>query len=93
MGLITTIDPLRRIHAQGWAYRKVVSGPVKPIVFWGMWVIFGPTMLMPIFFLHAPFSLGMAGSFITFVFSAVILCRVTRNYMRYRLSNENKKDV
>ncbi|MCK4248618.1 MAG: hypothetical protein KAV18_04710 [Candidatus Omnitrophica bacterium] len=95
MGLITTIDPLRRIHAQGWLYRKIVSGPVKPIAFWGMWMIFGPGLLMPIFFLfpRGRFDLGIACFFIPSALSAMILYRVTKNYICYRVSNKGKQNA
>jgi len=43
---LATMDPIKRIYAQGWVYRRVVARPTSPIMFWGVWLIFGPTMLI-----------------------------------------------
>jgi len=45
------MDPMKQIYAQGWVYRKAVSGRTSPIVFWGMWLIFGPMVIATAFML------------------------------------------
>lgn len=42
---LATMDPYKRIFVEGWAYRRAVSNPTKPIIVWGMLLIFGPTLL------------------------------------------------
>lgn len=41
-----TLDPLRQIYSAGWVYRRAISGRQQPIIFWGMWLIFGPTVIL-----------------------------------------------
>ena len=37
-----TLSPYESIHAQGWFFRRAVSGPVRPIVLIGLWLLFAP---------------------------------------------------
>ena len=46
IGAMTTIDPLKRIYAQGFWFRRAASGRVPPIVFWGTWLLFGPSIAL-----------------------------------------------
>jgi hypothetical protein len=42
---LATMDPYKNIFAQGWAYGRAVSNPTKPIILWGMLLIFGVPVL------------------------------------------------
>ena len=41
LGDYVTYDPIKRNWTQGWMYRRLVSRPSSPIVFYGMWLFFG----------------------------------------------------
>lgn len=45
IGHISTIDPIQRITAQGWLYRRALHARPRPIVLAGMWLIFAPMVL------------------------------------------------
>lgn len=93
------MDPIKQIYTQGWIYRKAISGRTKPIIFWGMWLIFAPSALMVIisggfYFLSdhvitphegilQPILTWTMLVFFTFIYVA-ILFRVTQSYFRYR---------
>src|SRR3954470_10095703 len=46
IGMVATIDPIQHIHAEGFAYRSAVDGPPNRIVLAGMWLLFGPAVLI-----------------------------------------------
>lgn len=85
------LDPLKRIYSQGWLYRKSASDRIPTIVFLGMWLIFGTSLAAFVFNLTGiGFSDAIFGNkWISFnlpfaILCAAILCRVTRNYLRWR---------
>lgn len=45
---LATIDPIMHIYSQGWAYRRATSsrGHAAGLLFWGMWLMFGPVLLV-----------------------------------------------
>lgn len=45
LGLLATIDPLKRTMAWGWLSRRVVSGPHRLIVVLGIWLLIAPTAI------------------------------------------------
>lgn len=52
MTAYATIAPLEQVYAVGHMYRQATWRPREPIVFWGMWIIFGPGVFaIPIFLL------------------------------------------
>ncbi|MHC4066502.1 MAG: hypothetical protein ACYSUI_18655 [Planctomycetota bacterium] len=91
IGTFATLDPIKAIHSQGWAYRRAISGRTSPIVFWGMVLIFGPATLFMVFALpwavwpsstvHVV-QLLLGGGVLSLY--AAILYRVTKSYLRYR---------
>ncbi len=46
IGQYTTVDPLKRIYAQGALYRKISRSSVKPIVKIGAFLLFGMPILV-----------------------------------------------
>lgn len=84
IGMVSAVDPWQHIFAEGHAYRSAVDGPPKFIVLVGMWLIFGPFLLLPFAFLCG-FGEGayrVAGIMSVFsIFPAIILFRVTKNYI------------
>lgn len=90
IGMVSTIDPIQSIYAEGFAYRSAVEGTPRLIVVVGMWMLFGPlAVIAPILtFSNAstpdavdllqpegiPLPLFVLGS-------AVILYRTTKNYV------------
>jgi hypothetical protein len=101
IGMISTVDPIQHILAEGFAYRSSVEGPPKLIIVIGMWLLFGPVVLVAPFLifecLEADFSsslsfillaIGLVLSLLT-VGSAMILYRITKNYIvRFRSFND-----
>jgi hypothetical protein len=98
-----SIGPIEHIWAQGALYRKAVTHPNKPMILWGMWMIFAPEILCYIMYIihFSMKSENVLDSFSTFlkifpgvfflcaiVLQGVILFRVTKNYIR--IKNEKK---
>ena len=93
VGTFATTDPIQLIHSQGRAYRNAVGGQSNALVFWGMWLAFGPATLMN---LGACWEILRHGEDMVFATLAVLLVlaleavyvallyRVTRNYVRRR---------
>ena len=88
IGQFVNVDPLKRIYSQGWLYRKTVSGRITPIVFWGMWLIFGSGLLSMLIVLLLSGLDGALGEnswlwlpALSIVIYIVILYRVTKNYL------------
>ena len=80
--MVSTVDPMQLIQAEGFAYRSAVDGPPKLIVLLGMWVIFGPMLLAGPFVLFEGPVRSSETLTLTLVAlaSAVVLYRTTRNY-------------
>ncbi len=91
IGMVSTVDPIQSIWAEGFAYRCAVEGPPKPIIVIGMWLIFGPTLLaLPLSFFSSP-SNDFATVFVALLEIAfgTILYRTTKNYIvKSRLAKE-----
>jgi hypothetical protein len=82
IGMVSTVDPMQLIQAEGFAYRSAVDGPPKLIVLLGMWVIFGPMLIAGPFVLFEGPVRSSETLTLTLVAlaSAVVLYRTTRNY-------------
>ena len=84
---LSTIGPFERIFAMGHMLRSTVSGPVRPIVLLGMWVLLLPPLLVLVWNIkeidaRERWELPLLG-----VFSAIyciLLYRVTVNFIRQR---------
>jgi hypothetical protein len=79
LSAFATVGPLERIHAQGYAYRRAASGPTSRIVVIGMWLLILPQIFM--------LTLSIPSRGFVFIFSAayaILLYRVTTNYIRSR---------
>ena len=84
IGIVSAIDPIQHIYAEGFAYRSAVDGPPKLIIVIGMWLMFFPPLVgtLMLVFLATSYRLAMGlFSLSLAVMSAVILYRVTRNYI------------
>jgi hypothetical protein len=91
-----TSGPYEQVLSQGYAVRAGVTRPANALVLFGMWLIFGPTLIISIIsvgglLLAAPESMGrhatarivgiiVAGFWIAL--AATILWKTTRNYRR-----------
>jgi hypothetical protein len=96
---ISVFDPLMRIYATGWLYRKAVHGGRSKLVLVGMWLIFAPALLLvgmplsqslgyyPVGWRHNPIwieCLEYALSLGYALLCAVILWKVTSRCIRTR---------
>lgn len=91
IGMVSTVDPIQHIWAEGFAYRCAVDGPPKLIIVVGMWLIFGPTLLALPFAFFSSGSNELASVFVALleVAFATILYRTTKNYIvKSRLAKE-----
>jgi len=92
---IAHMDPIKRIYFQGWSLRRAVSGPILPVVFWGMWVFLGMALISTIIIIYLNIS-GHRGYFNMIdrgmlfylipaaVIYSVLLFRITKNYLRHK---------
>ncbi len=102
ISLLANTDPLQRIYTEGYMYRKAVETKPKLIVVIGIWIIFAPVVVGAIGIVISIIFSGMGsgfGGFIFFwiaialgVFSAVILFRVTKNYIKFEPPNVHDLD-
>jgi hypothetical protein len=59
---IASIDPMGQVFSQGRAYQNAVSGKPRRVVVWGMWLIFGPSLVWLVFCLHLSLrAMGILG--------------------------------
>ena len=90
VGDTTALDPLKRIYAQGWVYRRAASSPYRLLIVVGMWLIYLPFvlgMLFPLVFftpVEKESVLSVVAALAVTVVGAGTLLRVTRNYVRHR---------
>jgi len=106
IGMIATIDPIQQIYSTGWVYRRVISGGRWPLGLVGMWLIFGPAILITPFLvgssvtvLAAPHELGRSWAETIFIWSVwlfliglypCILYRSTKSYIRHRQTRSGR---
>lgn len=80
LGNFVNYDPIKRIWSQGWMYRKSLSEPSSPIIFYGIWILFGTSIILNIAFL--PMMPVFAIPFI--IVLAFALYKITKNYNKKR---------
>jgi hypothetical protein len=92
IGMVSTIDPIQQIHAEGFAYRSAVDGPPKLIILIGMWLLFGSLACIgPILiFNQLPARIPELIFYnLLSLCSIVILFRTTKNFVvKLRRTNE-----
>jgi hypothetical protein len=102
-----TTGPYEQVLSQGYAVRAGVTRPANPLVLFGMWLIFAPTMLIAFISAavllfgvidgmerHATARLvGLAVSGFWVLLAATILGKSTRNYLRQQKSNSGENGV
>jgi RNA polymerase subunit RPABC4/transcription elongation factor Spt4 len=102
VGMFVGTDPMQLIHSQSWAYRAAASGRPTRIVFWGMWLAFGPTTVMSLGTLWdlvrygAEGANGVVGALLILGLEAIyvaLLWRVSKNYIRHRRYRSGKCGV
>lgn len=94
---IAAMDPYKQIFAQGWIYRRATSRPTSLLVVLGMWLIFGPAVLVVCCAMlpwslqfspwrYSPIWAGLSLVIVLAAFGlyAMILYRVTRRYLDQR---------
>ena len=91
IGMVSTIDPIQQIQAEGFAYRSAVDSPPKLIIVIGMWAIFFPGVLLPIFVVPAlPIPLIQLLFYTALFFiSIIVIYRVTKNYITKTRESRN----
>jgi len=94
LSAIATTDPFRQTLSEGYWYRTAASGRVRPIVFWGTWALFLPTMIaiVPMVWSslfgpdrevsHRVLLLALSGGIALPI--SVLLYRMTGNYLATR---------
>jgi len=86
IGELVNLDPLKRIWSQGWIYRKAAFGSTSRFILCGIWLLFGTAIIMvPGLILWEVEQYGLYEWIFAvcfFMVYAVILFRVTRNYIR-----------
>ena len=82
--MVSAVDPLQHIYAEGFAYRSAVEGPPNLIVLAGMWLIFAPVAFASSLLVFGDAIRGFTPRLV-FIFlgacSAVVLFRSTKNYI------------
>ncbi len=79
--------PIERILAEGYAYRRAVERPRRPMVVLGIWLLFGLNVPFALFGIAKAWKEGTEGlpmavlCLFIFATSLVILWRTTRNYL------------
>jgi hypothetical protein len=92
ISLLSNVDPVQSVFAQGSFYRKTFESKPKFVVLIGTWVMFLPTFLIGFGFAIGTLIQGIGGGFGSFVvfwvmllvgiFSFVMIYKVTRSYFR-----------
>jgi hypothetical protein len=102
---MATIDPLRRAWSFGYWFRTAATGPPRPIVFWGTWLLLGFTSLLTLgvaLVLLVREGVGrldvgdmVGGAMFLLVIAAqwVILARMTARYVRARTDRDSPDDA
>lgn len=102
-----TSGPYEQVLSQGYAVRAGVTRPASPLVLFGLWLIFAPTLLIA--FISAAVLLfavidgmerhatarfvGLAMSGFWVLLAATILWKSTRNYLRTLSSASKPSEV
>jgi hypothetical protein len=98
LNTLTAFNPFDQTLIEGFAYRRAVDGPPSKIILIGIWLLFGPSILViPLLFSTA--QLGNTGGLLGYVaehayfigyliVSIIILCRTTANYISKRKTRE-----
>lgn len=91
---IASMDPVFSIWSRGNTWHKAASRPYRPIILIGMWLLFGPRLVMLFYVIYSsglltyavwPEALLTLGLFIAYaVLLAAILFKTTRNYYRLK---------
>ena len=96
---LTAFNPFDQTLIEGFAYRRAVDGPPSKIILVGIWLLFGPSILLvPLLFSDAQPG-NISGGFLSYlaekayfagylVISIIILYRATTNYISKRKSHE-----
>jgi len=91
LGDFVNYDPVNRILSTGWMYRKSTSSPSSPIIFYGIWVLFGVPLLLMLPVLLQPMDIGIFLIIIPYIIvSSFILYKTTRNYKINKKSSINQ---
>lgn len=96
IGQYVTVDPINSILAQGWLYRKAVSGRITVFGFWGMWILFGSSIFILLVYgiqvgIYRDGGIILRGwqSGLILIVYIAILSRVTKNYLRFKRERES----
>ena len=90
---LASTDPFKQTLAEGFAIRRAVDGPVRPIVVAGLWLLFLPGLAgLPIAWLDGVRGDPLTQHGVVSLLSAVIPALATRNYLRHRRAAADKPD-
>ena len=99
LNTLAAFNPFDQTLVEGFAYRRAVDGPPSKIILIGIWLLFGPSILLVPFIFsesqlgnHATGRLGFLFEHAYFaaylLVSLVMLYRTTANYISGRKNNE-----
>ncbi len=92
IGQYVNVDPINRILSQGWLYRKVVSGRISTLGFWGMWILFGSGFVSMLIYMlqigidnDGGINLGLWATGLYLLMFGAFLYRITQNRLRIKM--------
>jgi len=98
---LVAFNPFDQTLVEGFGYRRAVDGPPSKIILIGMWVMFGPSLLiLPLFIFSGlqrgndaseTFGLVCRDAYFTayLVLSIIVLYRTTANFIAKRKARES----
>lgn len=98
VGFTATIDPIKRIWAEGFFYKRAAKGPINGYMLVALWLMFaapvlGPVLIIDSFDFDWP---GIAGYFFSIFFAILyflLLIKITLNYLRVRKERIDEADA
>ena len=100
--LMGSVDPIQKdFLGRGYIIGEGIKGNVKPLIFWGMWILCGPSLLMCIYVVFdvvfgishksgIPMKSDAGGFVWALIFipiQAILLYIVTKNYIKTKKRN------
>ncbi len=104
LSAIATTDPFRQTLSEGYWYRTAATGRIKPIVFWGTWLVFLPAIIgialgVSSFLFRPDLQYAGAAGIIGVLLLAglslamiALLWRMTRNYLAARRAERTDRE-
>ena len=93
IGDFTNYNPVNRIWSQGWMWRRLVSGPIPPFVFYSIWIFFLVNLLclLPLLLAGAADDLATLLISMSLLLNGILVYRITKNYNEATKVNRGSK--